>query len=331
MKTLKSSLVAIITWMALPVFGAAIETVSESFVGSAAVIPGVQGAGERVSLFSLRAVRPALYAGKVTAVSSTTITDAGANWTSTQFTGRDALYAEFANGVEADVQQVNVSAKKISFPGALPPSVTTGVAYRIREHHTVAQLFGNADQAGLLQGANATEAEGILHFIPETQETRTYFYLNLSGFNGWIQLDYSPASNVVIYPEQGLMVRRTTPGNITLTSTGPIKPGPATIPLLPGYNLLGLYNRASALSLNNLNLIGNGFVLGENPDVADNVLKFNPDNTTITYFYLNLLGFEGWYDYSFQPAGNVTLLPGSVFMVYRRPSSPILNWTVPSQ
>src|SRR2546423_12339577 len=98
MKTLKSSLVAIITWMALPAFGAAIETVSESFVGSAATIPGVQGAGERVSLFSLRAVRPALYAGKVTSVGAASIGDTGANWTTALFTGRDALYVEFANG-----------------------------------------------------------------------------------------------------------------------------------------------------------------------------------------------------------------------------------------
>jgi hypothetical protein len=261
-------------------------------------------------------------------VSSTTITDTGANWTSTQFTGRDALYAEFANGVEADVQQFNVSAKKISFPGPLPPSVTTGVAYRIREHHTVAQIFGNANQAGLLTGANDATADTILHYIPETQETRTYYYLNFNGFNGWVQIDYSGASNIVIYPEQGLMIRRRSGGDITLTTSGPLKPWATTITVFPGYNLLGLFNRATPVALDNLNLLPAGFITGANSDVADNVLKLNPDGTSTKYFYLNLTGFEGWYDFSYQPAGQVTLEPGTVFMLYRRAPAPALDWTL---
>jgi hypothetical protein len=179
MKNLRLPFVAMMMWMALPAFGAVVQTVSESFVGSAVTIPGVQGSAERIGFFSLRTVRPAVYAGKVTATAATSITDSGANWTSAQFTGRGPLYAEFANGVEADIQQVSYGPKRLSFAGALPPSVTVGMPYRIREHHTLAEIFGPANQAGLVQGANTAEAETIRHFIPETQQTRIYFYCNL--------------------------------------------------------------------------------------------------------------------------------------------------------
>jgi len=146
-----------------------------------------------------------------------------------------------------------------------------------------------------------------------------------------VQIDYSPASNVVIYPEQGLMVRRRSGGDITLTSSGPLKSWASTITVFPGYNLLGLYNRATPLSLGNLNLPAVGFVAGANPDVADNVLKLNPDGTSIKYFYLNLIGFEGWYDFSYLPAGQVTLVPGTVFMLYRRAPAAAFDWTLPAQ
>ncbi|HKQ39760.1 MAG TPA: hypothetical protein VJ063_16905 [Verrucomicrobiae bacterium] len=331
MKNHKLPCVAMMIWMALPAFGAAVQTVSETFVGSAVTIPGVQGSAERIGFFSLRAVRPAVYAGKVSAVGATSITDSGANWTSAQFAARGPLYAEFANGVEADIQQVSFAAKRLSFSGALPPSITVGARYRIREHHTVAEVFGSGNQAGLLAGLNIDDAETVRHFIPETQQTRIYFYSTLSGLTGWLLDDYTPAGTTIIYPEQGLMVRRRTAANLTLTSSGPLKPGPSTIPVLPGYNMLGLYHRATPVRIDQLNLLASGFVPGENADVADNLLKFNPDGTTTTYFYWNLAGFEGWYDFEYQPAASATLSPGTVFMIYRRPPSQVFDWTLPSQ
>jgi hypothetical protein len=331
MKNLKSALVAMMMCMAPPVFGAAVETVSESFVGSAVTIPGVQGVGERISLFSLRAVRPALYAGRISGLGATTITDAGANWTAGQFSGRGALYAEFDSGLEADIQQVNVAAKTLSFSGALPPSLTAGTAYRIREHHTIAEIFGSANQAGLLPGSNTDEAETIRLFVPETQQTRVFFYSNLQGLSGWLDFGYLPASATVIYPEQGLMVGRRAGANLTLTSSGPLKQKSSTLPIYAGYNMLGLFHRATPVRLDQLNLLAAGFVGGENANVSDNLLKVNPDGTTVTYFYSTLAGYTGWLDFNYNRAEDVTISPGTVFMLYRRPTSTILEWTLPAQ
>ena len=189
MKSPKLPFVVMMTWMALPGFGAAVQSVSESFVGSAVTIPGVQASTERVGFFSLRSVRPAVYAGRVTAVGATSITDGGANWASAQFAGRGSLYAEFANGVEADIQQVSFGPKRLSFSGNLPPSITVGLSYRIREHHTVAEVFGPTNQARLLSAPNDASAETIYHFDAETQQRRTYFYVSYNGVTGWVQSD----------------------------------------------------------------------------------------------------------------------------------------------
>jgi hypothetical protein len=301
------------------------ETTSEPFVGSVASIPGVAGTAERVGYFSLRAVRPAVYAGKVTSVGTAAITDSGANWTSGLFAGRGALYAEFDTGLEADIQQVNFGSRTLSFAGPLPPSVNPGAAYRIREHHTVASVFGPANQAGLLAGANEAEAEAVLHHIPETQETKTYFYVNAS--TGWVQPDYSPASGTVIYPEQGLMVRRRTTGDLTLAFSGPLKHWPSLIRVLPDYNFLGLYNRSRPVRLNDLNLIASGFLTGDTVNDGDNIVKLNSDGT-MTSFYLNP---QGWYDSNNQAAGDVTFSPGTVFIIYRRSPAAAFDWLLPAQ
>jgi hypothetical protein len=143
--------------------------------------------------------------------------------------------------------------------------------------------------------------------------------------------DYSPASNTVVYPEQGLIIRRRAAGNVTLTSSGPLKQGPTTVPVLPGVNLLGLYHRPTAVRLDDLGLPNAGFVAGPNADVGDNLRVFNAQGLMVTYFYSNLPGFEGWLDFSYQPAGQLTLAPGSVFILYRRPPNPPLDWTIPAQ
>lgn len=300
-------------------------------------MPGVQS-GERVSMFSLRAVRPAVYAGKVTSIGSNTVTDAGANWTAAQFAGRGALYAEFASGLEADIQQVSYVAKTLSFSGPVPPSLQVGVAFRIREHHTIAEVFGAANQVGLRPGANAAEAEQVLQYLPESQSTRTYFYYNFDTVAGWVRApDYAPGSNVVIYPEQGLMLRRKAATDLTLTWSGPLKQGPSIIPVYPGYNLVGVYNRATPVALAGLNLItGNpatGFTPGENPATSDNLLIMNPDGiSSRTYFYLNLTGFEGWHDsVTYQPADQVRVAPGTAFWLNRRPPAQFFDWTLPAQ
>jgi hypothetical protein len=94
---------------------------------------------------------------------------------------------------------------------------------------------------------------------------------------------------------------------------------------------LGLYHRADPARLDSLGLLEAGFVAGPNADTGDNVRIYNSQGVATTYFYSNLPGFQGWFDFAYQAAGHITLAPGSVFILYRRPPNPPLDWTIPAQ
>src|SRR6185295_7663130 len=194
---------------ACPAFSrGATESVSESFVSTATLIPGSSVNGSRVSSFSLQMVNPVRYAGLVSSVTATTISDSKASWTDNQFNGTNgSYYIEFASGAMADVVRTDRASKTLTFPSGVPSLPAVGGAYRVRKHFTVGNIFGNNNQAGLSAGSNADQADNVLVYVPQTQETLTIFYSNVPGFAGWFFDNYSPAADYVIYPEQGLFVR----------------------------------------------------------------------------------------------------------------------------
>jgi hypothetical protein len=59
------------------------------------------------------------------------------------------------------------------------------------------------------------------------------------------------------------------------------------------------------------------------------IILLNADTTTITYFYSNFPGFEGWYDSGFRAAGNDTLPAGAAFFLFRRDPR-IFFWANPT-
>src|ERR1051325_9463647 len=78
---------------------AATESVSESFVSTATLISGGSVSGPRVSSFSLPLVNPVRYAGVVSSVTSTNISDSKAAWSDNQFNGTNgSYYVEFQSG-----------------------------------------------------------------------------------------------------------------------------------------------------------------------------------------------------------------------------------------
>ncbi|MDB6033285.1 MAG: hypothetical protein JWM16_3623, partial [Verrucomicrobiales bacterium] len=164
-------------------------------------------------------------------------------------------------------------------------------------------------------------------------ESLTIFYSNVPGFNGWYLADYSPASNQVVYPEQGLMVRTKTAKTFSLFANGVRRTKASVAPVFAGFNLVGNLTSSQPRKLSDLNLYtGNaatGLSAGSNPDAADALILLNPDTTTSTYFYSNYPGFEGWFDTSFRPAGNISIAPGMAFFIQRKQPRGLFYWTMP--
>lgn len=316
---------------------ASIETTSPVYVGAATTIQGNGGSGSKLTLFSQRMVQPISYAGTISSINSTTLTDTNATWADGQFgTSGTQAYVEFDNGVMVDISNTSASSQSLTLAGSLNGIVSPGNSYRVRAHTTIASLFGTNNETGLKTGESAAQADTVLLQIAQSQSTMTIFYYSNQFFQGWVRGDLSGAGQQVIYPEQGVMVMRTAPGDLTLFSCGPVKTGVTVAPIAPGYNLVGTLKSLANVTLGALNLYtGNqatGVASGDTASGSDNVLVIAPNGSSSTYFYYNVpTVFQGWVDGSLNMAANVPIPAGSAFFIKRLNTAGSFNWTIPAE
>jgi len=189
-------------------------------------------------------------------------------------------------------------------------------------------------------GPNPAQADNVLVYIPETQRTLTLFYYSNPSFTswqGWVRADtFSPDPDEVIYPEEGLMVRRIVSSNAHVYLCGPIKTDATVVPVQPGYNLLGTLKSLSSVTLSNLNLYTGdattGVIGALNPSVGDNLLVVQPNGSVTTYFYYYNPGvYQGWVNANgFSLSGGATISPGSAFFINRQAHG-AFTWTIPAE
>jgi hypothetical protein len=315
-----------------------LQSFSPIWIGSDTLIQGTTtGTASRTTFFSQRMVLPVLYAGTVSSLQNTALTDTNANWTTSEFgSGGVPAYAEFDNGSMADIASSASTTKSLSLAGSLGGMASPGDPYRVRAHFTVASLFGTNNETGLKSGGNTAQADNIMVLIPQTQQSLTIFYYDDGVNHGWLTADYTLADNVVVYPEQGLLVRRVASGDRNLYLCGPVKTGVTMVPVDRGYNLVGTLKSLSPVSLGALNLYtGNpvtGLASGGNTAQADTLQVVQPDGTSATYFYYkDNFGNEGWLDANYNLSGTVPIKAGSAFFIHRLPANTGFNWTIPAE
>jgi hypothetical protein len=321
----------------LDIISTTLESASPTWIGTATTLQGTAGSNTKFTTFSQRMVLPVLYAGTVSSLQNTALTDTNATWTSGQFANvASPAYAEFDNGWMVDISGTTSTTKSLSLAGSVGGLVSPGDAYRVRQHFTIASLFGTNNETGLKPGLNVSQADNILLVIPQTQQTMSIFYFSNAVAQGWYRADFSPAADQVVYPEEGVMVRRIAPVDVNLYVCGPIKPGVTIAPVEPGFNLVGTLKSLSPLSLSSLNLYTGdpttGIASGLNLTVSDNLLVVQPSGATASYFYFkDTKGHEGWLDALFNPAGSTPIPAGSAFFIKRQLSHSAFDWTIPAE
>lgn len=320
----------------LHIISTSLESFSPIWIGSDTLIEGTTAAASRATFFSQRMVLPVLYAGTVSGLQNTALSDTNASWASSQFgNGGIPAYAEFENGSMVDIASSTAN-KSLSMADNLSGVASVGAVYRIRGHFTIASLFGTNNETGLQSGGNTVQADNIMVLTPQTQQTITIFYYDDGVNHGWLTADYTPADNLVVYPEQGLLVRRVAAGNRDLYLCGPIKTGVTVAPVQPGYNLVGTLKSLNPMSLGALNLYtgdqATGLASGGNTADSDTLVVAQPDGTTATYFYYrDNFGNEGWLDANYNLSADVLINAGSSFFVHRLSTNGAFNWTIPAE
>jgi hypothetical protein len=321
----------------LHIISASLESASPTWIGTSQTVQGNGGTGTKFTTFSQRMVLPVLYAGTVSTVQGAALTDANASWGNSQFTSSAyPTYAEFDNGWMVDITDTTASTKSLSLAGSVSGLVSPGDVYRVREHFTIASLFGTNNETGLKAGLNPASADNIVLIIPETQQTMTIFYFSNEVAQGWYRADFTPAANQVVYPQEGVMVRRVAAEDVNVYLCGPIKTGVTMAPVEPGFNLVGTLKSLNPMTLDSLNLYtgdsSTGVASGLNLAASDNILVVQPDGSTSSYFYFkDTKGNALWLNALFNPAGSTPIPAGSAFFIKRLPNQAAFNWLIPAE
>lgn len=318
----------------------AAETISSTFVATAKMVRGSETSFP-TTLLSLPAVRAVAYAGQVTSVGSGTISDIEANWADDEFNSslsgggtQVTHYVEFDSGLMADIEGTDAATQTLILAGHLTGAITEGDNYRIRPHSTINSIFGSANEAGLLGGTGPNNSDNVL-LIQPNGKVIILWYSTISGFEGWMDFQYDPAGDTIIYPEQGFYLRKLHSNSQELFFTGDLKQSPTIAPIEPGFNLVGTIKADTALTLEELNLIQDftgdtGMKPGAGPNNADTLIVYDANGGNHIYWYSSIVGYEGWHDFEYNLASNVSLAPGDAFFILRRKAT-AFDWTIPGE
>jgi Immunoglobulin I-set domain len=307
---------------------------SETFVGVATTIRGTAGAGPQYTFFSQPMVGPAAYGRAISGLSTGSLSDGAASWTDNQFNGANgAFYVEFDSGLMVDIADTAGSSKTLVLAEDVQGTVAIGDQYRIRQHATIASVFGANNEAGLLGAGRPQDADNIILYSAATQSATTYFYYPTPPFQGWWDFAAHPAGGVVIRPGAGLIVQRRASADVTFFATGPVREGPCQIDIFPGYNLTGTL-KGKGLTLAGLNLYtgdpATGIAASASAATADKLIVINADGSATSYFYYKSALYQGWLNFAVAPSDNVVIPPGSAFYIERKPPNGAFPWLIPA-
>lgn len=213
----------------------------------------------------------------------------------------------------------------------------------IRKFRTLGDVFGNDNSTGLLSGAALNESDVIFKIGSDAQGnpkwTRYYYQTDptgvaaLLGGTGWRRSDNTTTDfkDVVISPDEGLLVKRNGATDLTITLPGTIKTNKSKTPLLVGFNLIA-YSFPVDATLDSLNL-QDKLVSGASVNESDVIFVINASGGFTRYYYqtdptgvLALLGGTGWRSTvdTTSDASSTEIGAGSAIIIQRRPSATAL-------
>jgi hypothetical protein len=248
-------------------------------------------------------VKPAVFSGASTSVTSGTVTSTGANFTAlgaglNPVGGLPTHYVEITSGTLAGyvADVLSSTSTSLTVDGDLTSILGTMPNLVVRPHIKVSDVFqGNASLTDYVDTATVYNPDG----------SATSLLRDSSSPTGWVDPNSFAAADFIVYPGQAILV--SVSGNGTVTVTGQVKTTPTIVPLYasaPNYVTLGNPSGNKALQTSGL---------GENlVDFVDTVAGLSTDGSfNQTGIYLWGGSSDGFIDpNSFSPVSGVSI-PGS--------------------
>jgi uncharacterized protein (TIGR02597 family) len=306
-------------------------------------VAAANGANPSLSFKGLGLTRAVEYQGSAETVGTNTLTDNEATWADNQFNGANGShFVEIVSGPGAgttyDISATSAANKRITLAQNLAGNISAPVTFKIRKHWTIASVFGAANESGLASGDEASVADQILLHDPGAY--RTYYYQvapPAAGGTGWRNANnvFADAGSTVLYPDEGVIIRRTVASPVNVVLLGAVKIGQCSIPIVSGINILGNTYAAPITLQSSLLFTGNsttGLVSGDEASTSDQVLLWNGTGYS-TFYYQTAppaAGGTGWRSSSnvFADAGGTSIPVGSALIV-KRTNGAAFDWKAP--
>lgn len=303
-------------------------------------VAGTGGSGSsKISFQGFGLTRAVEYQGSAETVGTNFVVDNDATWTDNQFNGpAGAYFLEIASGTGAgttyDITGTVAATKRINLAQNLAAGVANGVSFKIRKHWTIAAAFGATNSAGLQGGDDSTTADQLLVW---NGSGYSVFYYQVAipalGGTGWRSASdtFADAGTQVIYPDDGVIVKRIASAAVNVVLMGAVKTGQSSFPITPGINIIAnVY--AAPMTLASCGLQASGITGGDDATTADQVQIWNGSGFNVYYYQVAIpaLGGTGWRSASdtFTDAGTTPIPVGSSIVV-KRSFGPAFDWKLP--
>lgn len=292
-------------------------------------------------------LKESLYNGSLTSTpTSSVITDTAATLTPDTYdtqdaAGNSAYYVEITSGSNEGLilDITDNTATTITTGSDLTGVLASGDTFAIKAHTTLSDIFGSANSAGLESGGDAASSDLIYVMSTDgTAQYTTYYYqtdeLGFLGGTGWrVNGDSSTdMSSVRIAPDDGVFVRRTESGDLSVTVSGHVKDAAHNRVLPAGYSLVAYpFPLNVALSDSGIYTETNGYVTAGDSATSDLVYLIGSTGSFTTYYRqkddLGFLGGHGWrlVGDAFTSRDAVEIPAGSAVIILHRGSG--LSWS----
>ena len=261
--------------------------------------------------------------------SSAVVTNSNASYTPSAFAGTDASgnathYLQFTtSGLIADI--IANDATTITTAADLTGLATSGDGYVVKKHSTLADIFGAANEAGLEGGGDFTASDQVFIMSSDGAGSfATYYYQvdptapgNFLGGSGWRTVGNTSTdqSNVVVGPDDGILVARATSGDVEIVVSGSVNAVDHQRGLPAGFSLVAYpYPVDVTLDDSNIYTVSNGYVSGGDFSSSDTIFVLGSNGIYTTYYRQtdptapgNFLGGSGW-----RTVGNTSTDQGAV-------------------
>jgi len=203
------------------------------------------------------------YQGSADSVTTNTLTVTAGPFTASQFnaTGSNPAYfleivtptgaASQALGAGTTYDIQSNTATTITLMQSLAAGVVNGAQFRVRQHWTIASVFGATNNkvvdlstnpplvVGLGSGSAGT-ADQILRWNGSGYDIFYYQTAGLGGI-GWRKggAQSVDASSSTLYPEDSIIVKRLQSASLSRVLMGAVKTGQTSVPIVTGSNVIG--------------------------------------------------------------------------------------------